>query len=92
MKYHLCYITPMARGGSGRVVIEVDPSLKHELYSALATSGSTLKDWFVRQATSYCAALNQPSLFEKSESVTASAAPDRQPLSKKASIDGVEAR
>ena len=53
----------MARGGSGRVVIEVDPSLKHDLYVALAASGSTLKDWFVKEATRHCAEMVQPTLF-----------------------------
>ena len=53
----------MARGDSGRVVIEVDPSLKHALYVALATSGSTLKDWFVKEATRHCAEVAQPTLF-----------------------------
>lgn len=53
----------MARGGSGRVVIEVDPSLKHDLYVALAASGSTLKDWFVKEATRHCAEIAQPTLF-----------------------------
>ena len=40
----------MARSTSGRVVIEVDPELKAQLYAALARDGLTLKDWFVRQA------------------------------------------
>lgn len=53
----------MARGESGRIVIEVDPSLKRELYSALALSGSTLKDWFVRNAEVYCRDTRQPALF-----------------------------
>jgi len=40
----------MARSTSGRVVIEVDPELKAQLYEALERDGLTLKDWFVRQA------------------------------------------
>ena len=36
----------MAKGESGRIVIEVDPHLKRQLYSALASDGSTLKAWF----------------------------------------------
>ena len=62
----------MARGGSGRIVIEVDPGLKHELYSALAASGSTLKEWFVREAKRYCASVSQPSLFDAGSNVTGS--------------------
>lgn len=57
----------MARGESGRVVIEVDPALKRELYAVLAMSGSTLKDWFVRSAESYCCSGAQGSLFAESE-------------------------
>lgn len=55
----------MARGESGRIVIEVDPTLKRELYAALALSGSTLKDWFVRSAESYCGNVHQVGLFEE---------------------------
>jgi hypothetical protein len=36
----------MARGESGRIVIEVDPTLKGELYVELARRGLTLKAWF----------------------------------------------
>lgn len=43
----------MAKGQSGRVVIELDPSLKRTLHSALAANGVTLKDWFIDQANSY---------------------------------------
>ncbi|MDG0854806.1 hypothetical protein EXH46_13600 [Pelomonas puraquae] len=53
----------MARGESGRIVIEVDPALKRELYAALALSGSTLKDWFIRSAGDYCTSGVQGSLF-----------------------------
>ncbi len=53
----------MARGNSGRIVIEVDPALKRELYASLAKSGSTLKDWFIKTALRYCGDTTQPSLF-----------------------------
>jgi len=36
----------MARGHSGRIVIEYDPSRKAELYVELARRGLTLKAWF----------------------------------------------
>jgi hypothetical protein len=49
----------MSIGNSGRVVIEVDPSFKRELYSALARDGRTLKDWFVRSAGQYIEGLSQ---------------------------------
>lgn len=43
----------MARGQSGRIVLEVDPELKNELYSAISKKGMTLKDWFVGTAEQY---------------------------------------
>ncbi|MBI4025944.1 MAG: hypothetical protein HY360_13240 [Verrucomicrobia bacterium] len=43
----------MARGESGRIVIEVEPGMKRRLYAALALSGSTLKDWFIKSATEF---------------------------------------
>ncbi len=55
----------MSRGNSGRVVVEVDPALKRELYAALALSGSTLKDWFVQSAEKYCETATQNDLFQK---------------------------
>jgi hypothetical protein len=52
----------MAQGPSGRIVIEVDPTLKRELYSKLAAEGICLKEWFIRHATDYMAEREQPSL------------------------------
>jgi hypothetical protein len=43
----------MARGQSGRIVLEVNPELKNELYSAISKKGITLKDWFVDTAEQY---------------------------------------
>lgn len=40
----------MAKGESGRIVLEVDPELKKTLYSILAIEQKTLKDWFVVNA------------------------------------------
>ena len=60
----------MARGNSGRIVIEVEPEVKRRLYSALALTGSTLKDWFVKAAADFCSEAPQPSLFS-SDSVKA---------------------
>jgi hypothetical protein len=68
MLCHQCYITFMARGESGRIVIEVEPETKKRLYAALALSGSTLKDWFLKKATAYCHESTEPSLFENVES------------------------
>ena len=43
----------MARGQSGRIVLEVEPGLKNELYSAISKKGMTLKDWFIDTAEQY---------------------------------------
>ncbi|MEQ1963150.1 hypothetical protein ABLB69_08235 [Xenorhabdus khoisanae] len=40
----------MAKGESGRIVLEVDPELKKSLYSILAHEQQTLKDWFIDKA------------------------------------------
>ncbi len=40
----------MAKGESGRIVLEVEPELKKALYSVLAMEQKTLKDWFVDKA------------------------------------------
>lgn len=43
----------MSIGSSGRIVIEVDPDVKRELYAALVRDGSTLKEWFLKKAQIY---------------------------------------
>ena len=53
----------MARGESGRIVLEIDPTEKQELYSALTRDGMTLKDWFLRRATEYLREREQRQLF-----------------------------
>ena len=53
----------MARGKSGRIVIEIDPKLKKELYLALERKGLTLKDWFVNQAETYIKNQDQRPIF-----------------------------
>ncbi len=37
----------MPIGKSGRIVIEIDPELKKELYATLAEDGMSLKQWFL---------------------------------------------
>jgi hypothetical protein len=54
----------MARGDSGRIVIEVEPEAKWQLYAALDLAGSTLKEWFIKRAADFCAETTQPSLFK----------------------------
>ena len=53
----------MARGESGRIVLEIDPELKRQLYSALARENMTLKDWFIALAVQHVDTQQQPSLF-----------------------------
>ena len=42
----------MAIGTSNRIVIEIDPNLKEQMYAALRTRGLTLKEWFTQQVFS----------------------------------------
>lgn len=39
----------MAIGKSHRIVIEVDPAFKEQIYEALRMKGLTLKDWFTQE-------------------------------------------
>lgn len=52
----------MAKGTSGRIVIEIDPVLKQELYGALKEEGMNLKEWFLENAQRYLDKRIQPSL------------------------------
>ena len=40
----------MAKGDSGRLVIEIDPSIKRELYDTLGDKGLNMKEWFLINA------------------------------------------
>jgi len=68
MLYNPCYITcidwciEMAKGSSGRLVIEIDPDLKQELYQALGDEGLNLKQWFLRNVTDFLDNRTQPEL------------------------------
>ncbi|MDE8347285.1 MAG: hypothetical protein POH28_14115 [Acidocella sp.] len=50
------------KGDSGRVVIEIDPSLKRRFYTALMAENSTMKEWFVEAAKQYVAEHEEPRL------------------------------
>ena len=43
----------MAKGKSGRIVIEIDPELKEDLYVELNHHGLTLKDWFLKRVSKF---------------------------------------
>ncbi len=49
----------MARGESGRIILEVDPALKKQIYTSLDRRGQTLKDWFLEAVNSYLLEANQ---------------------------------
>ena len=52
----------MAKGSSGRLVIEIDPNLKQELYQALGDEGLNLKQWFLGNVADYLDRRVQPEL------------------------------
>lgn len=52
----------MPVGTSGRIVVEVDPDLKQELYSALEKEGLSLKQWFLDNTRRYLKDRSQLSL------------------------------
>ena len=43
----------MARGSSGRIIIEIYPDFKKKLYDVLQKENLTLKDWFLNNADQY---------------------------------------
>ena len=43
----------MAKGNSGRIVIEIDPSFKDELYTALKKEELNMKEWFLSNAEEF---------------------------------------
>ena len=49
-------------GKSGRIVIEIEPEMKHKLYSALALNGLNLKEWFIENVDEYLEDSGQMSL------------------------------
>jgi len=46
-------VSQMARGKSGRIVIEIDPELKSKLYTLLSIRQKTMKEWFVKEAEGF---------------------------------------
>jgi len=61
----------MPHGKSGRIVLEVDPYEKQDLYHALEKDGLTLKDWFLGRARHYLQNRNQTELqFAESDMIS----------------------
>jgi len=54
----------MSRGNSGRIVLEVNTSVKDDLYIALAKRKLTLKDWFLIQCEQFINETKPPNLFK----------------------------
>lgn len=65
--HHIVTTLHMSIGSSGRIVIEVEPEVKRQLYSVLAREGMTLKDWFLREAQNYMQTSTQMPLDLKSD-------------------------
>lgn len=66
----------MSRGPSGRVVIELDPELKRQLYRELARRDLTLKAWFESKAERLVRTGGQMQLFyDSAESQPSDAVP-----------------
>ena len=55
----------MAKSSSGRIVAELEPSLKRKLYSVLAMENKTLKEWITESAEQYLS--DNSDKIEKSE-------------------------
>jgi len=52
----------MAKGNSGRIVIEVEPEFKQELYDVLEKENLKLKHWFIANAQFFLKNRSQMSL------------------------------
>lgn len=58
----------MPVGGSGRVIIEMDPQLKQQLYQTLKSEGLTMREWFLQCVKGYLdSKVQQQSLFNDLE-------------------------
>jgi|TARA_B110000091_G_scaffold153878_1_gene163815 hypothetical protein len=59
----------MPVGKSGRIVIEIDPELKKELYQSLGNEDSSLKEWFLTHVQGYLSGKSQVTMnFESDDS------------------------
>ena len=59
----------MSIGTSGRIVIEIEPELKRNLYSNLVAQGLTLKEWFLTNAESFIRDADQLQLITNAHEV-----------------------
>ena len=51
-------------GKSGRIVTEIDPNTKRNLYAALHRDEQILKDWLLERAEEYIRSRGQLSMFD----------------------------
>jgi hypothetical protein len=64
----------MPVGNSGRIVIEMDPELKQELYRCLVNDKLSLKEWFLENVDLYLSDKTQlPLEFSENKNKEASA-------------------
>ena len=79
----------MSRGPSGRLVVELKPDLKQQLYVALSLDNLTFKEWLVGQVERYVSEHRQPSLFaaEPRPPIYASATTTNQKMAHKQKKD-----
>lgn len=68
----MLYNILVARGNSGRIVLEIEPSIKKELYDAIDKDGLTLRKWFLIEANRYLQERLQLRLFETVRRTTSS--------------------
>lgn len=69
----------MPKGSSGRIVIDVDPHFKTEIYTALAARDCTMKEWFQNHAKRLCEEHHQPTLSLVADPDMTYNAPSPQP-------------
>ena len=52
----------VARGKSGKIVVEIDPDLKAEIYHTLELRGLNMKNWIEQEGRRLIASTTQPEL------------------------------
>lgn len=82
MLRHVCDVTFVARGPSGRFVIDLEPETKRSLHAALVQDQLTLKEWFRIRVNAYLAERLQPHLPGLASSPEASSAKPKSGKSK----------
>lgn len=71
----------MARGDSGRIVLEIDPEEKQLLHDAVRKDGMTMKEWFLLQKEEYLRHRSQLTLFPRLAETSESTPPPTKKFS-----------